>query len=102
HAAAAPPVAQQPSTIAGLASTTSTNTLGNPNITITFDPSRSIDGAAQDVQSAISKSGGQLPPDMPNPPPFQKVNPADQPVLFLVLHSPTFRLSDIDEVAETT
>jgi HAE1 family hydrophobic/amphiphilic exporter-1 len=101
-AAVATPLEKQFSTIAGVDSMTSTNTLGNTNITITFDLSRSIDGAAQDVQSAVSKSGGQLPPDMPNPPTFQKVNPADQPVLFLVLHSPTFRLSDIDEVAETT
>src|SRR5205809_2864611 len=101
-AAVATPLEKQFSTIAGVDSMTSTNTLGNTNITITFDLSRSIDGAAQDVQSAISKSGGQLPPDIPSPPTFQKVNPADQPVLFLVLHSPTYRLSDVDEVAETT
>src|SRR5213082_140895 len=73
-AAVATPLEKQFSTIAGVDSMTSTNTLGNTNITITFDLSRSIDGAAQDVQSAVSKSGGQLPPDMPNPPTFQKVN----------------------------
>jgi HAE1 family hydrophobic/amphiphilic exporter-1 len=101
-AAVATPLEKQFSTIAGIDSMTSSNTLGNTSITITFDLSRSIDGAAQDVQSAISKSGGQLPPDLPNPPTFQKVNPADQPVLYLALHSPTYRLSDVDEFAETS
>jgi len=61
-----------------------------------------LDGAALDVQSAISQAQGQLPPEMPTPPSFRKVNPADQPVLYIALSSPTLKLSDVDEAAETT
>src|SRR5205085_2156743 len=63
--------------------------------------SRNIDGAAQDVQAAIAAAGRQLPPEMPTPPSYQKVNPADQPVLYLALTSPTLPLSQVDEYAET-
>ncbi len=98
----ATPLEKQFSTIAGIDSMTSTNSLGNTSITIQFNLSRSLDGAALDVQSAISKAGGQLPPEMPTPPSFQKVNPADQPILYLALSSPTMKLSDVDEAAETT
>ena len=98
----ATPLEKQFSTIAGIDSMTSTNSLGFTSITIQFNLSRSLDGAALDVQSAISKAGGQLPPEMPTPPSFQKVNPADQPILYLALSSPTLKLSDVDEAAETT
>src|SRR5438309_7887548 len=98
----ATPLEKQFSTIAGIDSMTSTNTLGSTSITIQFNLSRSLDGAALDVQSAISQAGGQLPPEMPTPPPFQKVNPADQPILYRALSSPTLNLSQVDEVAETT
>ena len=98
----ATPLEKQFSTIAGIDSMTSTNSLGNTNITIQFNLSRSLDGAALDVQSAIAAAGGQLPPEMPTPPTFQKVNPADSPILYLALSSPTLRLSDVDEAAETT
>jgi len=81
---------------------TSTNALGSTSITIQFNLSRSLDGAALDVQSAISKAASQLPPEMPTPPSFQKVNPADQPILYLAVSSPTLKLSDVDEAAETT
>ena len=98
----ATPLEKQFSTIAGIDSMTSTNALGSTSITIQFNLSRSLDGAALDVQSAISKAASQLPPEMPTPPSFQKVNPADQPILYLAVSSPTLKLSDVDEAAETT
>jgi HAE1 family hydrophobic/amphiphilic exporter-1 len=98
----ATPLEKQFSTIAGVDSMTSTNSLGLTNITIQFSLSRSLDGAALDVQAAITAAGGQLPPEMPTPPTFQKVNPADSPILYLALSSPTMKLSDVDEAAETT
>ncbi|MGZ7030076.1 MAG: efflux RND transporter permease subunit, partial [Terriglobales bacterium] len=98
----ATPLEKQFSTIAGIDSMTSSNALGSTNITIQFNLSRSLDGAALDVQSAISKAASQLPPEMPTPPSFQKVNPADQPILYLAVSSPTLKLSDVDEAAETT
>src|SRR5437660_5297861 len=101
-AAVATPLEKQFSTIAGIDSMISTNSLGNTNIVITFDLSRNLDAAAQDVQAAIAKTASQLPPELPSPPSYQKVNPADQPVLYLAIHSPTLRLSDVDEQAETT
>src|SRR5690242_83799 len=98
----ATPLEKQFSTIAGISSMVSTNALGITSITIQFDLSRSLDGAALDVQSAISKAGSQLPPKMPTPPSFQKVNPADQPILYLAMSSPTLALSQVDEAAQTT
>jgi HAE1 family hydrophobic/amphiphilic exporter-1 len=97
----ATPLERQFSTIAGLDSMTSTNALGNTQITLQFDLSRNIDAAAQDVQAAISRAAKQLPPEMPSPPSYQKVNPADQPVLYLSLSSTTLPLSTVDEYAET-
>jgi HAE1 family hydrophobic/amphiphilic exporter-1 len=99
--AVATPLERQFSTIAGLDSMTSTNALGNTQITLQFNLSRNIDAAAQDVQAAISRAAKQLPPDMPSPPSYQKVNPADQPVLYLSLSSATLPLSAVDEYAET-
>ena len=99
--AVATPLERQFSTIAGLDSMTSTNALGNTQITLQFNLSRNIDAAAQDVQAAISRAAKQLPPDMPSPPSYQKVNPADQPVLYLSLSSTTLPLSVVDEYAET-
>src|ERR1700757_2426716 len=98
----ATPLEKQFSTIAGIDSMTSTNSLGQSSITIQFNLTRSLDGAALDVQAAITQAAGQLPPQMPTPPSFRKVNPADQPILYLALSSPTMRLSDVDEAAETT
>jgi HAE1 family hydrophobic/amphiphilic exporter-1 len=100
-AAVATPLERQFSTIAGLDSMTSVNALGLSQITLQFNLSRDIDAAAQDVQAAIAKAGRQLPPDMPAPPSYQKVNPADQPVLFLALSSSTLPLSQVDQYAET-
>jgi len=100
--AVALPLEKQFSTIAGLDSMTSASALGGTNITLQFTLDRNIDAAAQDVQAMIAKTLSQLPPEMPTPPSYQKVNPADQPVLYLALSSPTMRLSDVDEYAETT
>ncbi|HTY18199.1 MAG TPA: multidrug efflux RND transporter permease subunit [Myxococcota bacterium] len=97
----ATPLEKQFSTIAGLDSMTSTNAQGITQITLQFTLDRNIDAAAQDVQSAISMASGQLPPELPTPPSYRKVNPADQPVLFLSLSSPTLPLSAVDEYAET-
>src|SRR6476660_9844710 len=85
--AVALPLEKQFATIAGLNSINSTSSQGGTNITLQFDLSRNIDAAAQDVQSMIARAARQLPPQMPSPPSYQKVNPGDQPVLFLVLHS---------------
>src|SRR3954462_871703 len=100
--AVALPLEKQFATIAGLNSINSTSGQGNTNITLQFDLSRNIDAAAQDVQAMIAKTARQLPPQMPAPPSYQKVNPGDQPVMFLVLHSENLPLSMIDEYAEST
>ncbi|HUJ80702.1 MAG TPA: efflux RND transporter permease subunit [Candidatus Acidoferrales bacterium] len=100
-AAVATPLEKQFSTIAGIDSMTSTSQLGGTSITLQFDLSRNIDAAAQDVQAAIARVQGQLPPNMPSPPTFQKVNPADQPVYFLSLGSSTLAPQVVDQYAET-
>ena len=100
--AVALPLEKQFATIAGLNSINSTSSLGSTNITLQFDLSRNIDAAAQDVQAMIAKTARQLPPGMPTPPSYQKVNPGDQPVLFLVLRSGTLPMSVINEYAEST
>src|SRR6476620_8267430 len=101
-AAVALPLEKQFSTIAGLDSMTSSSALGGTSITLQFTLDRNIDAAAQDVQAMIAKTASQLPPELPSPPSYQKVNPADQPVLYLALAAPTMRLSDVDEAAQTT
>jgi HAE1 family hydrophobic/amphiphilic exporter-1 len=100
-ASVATPLEKQFSAIAGVDNMTSTSSLGNVQVTIQFSLDRNIDAAAQDVQSAISKAARQLPPGMPNPPSFQKVNPADSPIMYLALTSPTLLLSTLDEYAQT-
>src|SRR5271165_4755406 len=85
----ATPLEKEFSTIAGIDTMSSTSTLGATNIVIQFVLSRDIDAAAQDIQAAISRASTHLPQNMPYPPSYQKVNPADQPVLFLALTSPT-------------
>jgi hydrophobic/amphiphilic exporter-1 (mainly G- bacteria), HAE1 family len=100
-AAVATPLEKEFSTIAGLDSMSSSSGLGTSQITLQFNLERNIDAAAQDVQSAIAKAARQLPPDMPVPPWFRKVNPADQPVLFLNLRSSLVPLSVVDEYAQT-
>ncbi|HWB86431.1 MAG TPA: efflux RND transporter permease subunit [Bryobacteraceae bacterium] len=99
--AVATPLERQFSTIAGLSSMNSVSALGNTLITLQFDLTRNIDAAGQDVQASIAKAGRQLPPNMPTPPTYQKVNPADQPILYMALSSSTLPLSQVDEYAET-
>jgi hydrophobic/amphiphilic exporter-1 (mainly G- bacteria), HAE1 family len=100
-AAVATPLEKQFSTIAGIDSMTSTSRLGSTDITLQFDLSRNIDAAAQDVEAAISRTQGQLPPNMPTPPSFEKENPADQAVLYLALSSATLAPQVVDQYAET-
>ena len=99
--AVATPLERQFSTIAGLDSMTSTNALGNTRITLQFNLSRNIDAAGQDVQAMIAKASRQLPQNMPVPPTYNKVNPADQPVIYLALSSPTLPISTVYEYADT-
>jgi HAE1 family hydrophobic/amphiphilic exporter-1 len=98
--AVATPLEKQLSTIAGVDSMTSVSAQGLSQITIQFSLDRDIDSAAQDVQAAITKASRQLPPEMPTPPTYNKVNPADSPVLFLALSSATLPLSQVDDYAE--
>jgi HAE1 family hydrophobic/amphiphilic exporter-1 len=99
--AVAIPLERQFSTIAGVDSMTSANSTGSSSITIQFNLSRDIDAAAQDVQAAISRASRQMPPTMPSPPSFRKVNPADQPIIYLALSSPTLPLYAVNEYADT-
>ena len=99
--AVATPLEKQFSTIAGIDSMTSTSALGTTQITIQFTLERNIDAAAQDVQAAIAAAQPQMPPGMPTPPSYKKVNPADQPILYLALSSPTLPLYVVDEYAQT-
>ncbi len=98
--AVATPLEKQFSSIPGITSISSTSNLGSTSITLQFDLDRDIDAAAQDVQVAIARATRQLPPDMIEPPSFRKVNPADSPILFLTLSSPTLPMSDVNEYAE--
>jgi HAE1 family hydrophobic/amphiphilic exporter-1 len=100
-ASVATPLENQFSTIAGLESMTSINSLGSTQITLEFDLNRSLDGAAVDVQGAITQAARLLPQGMPTPPTFTKVNPADQPILYLVITSTTVPPWTLDEYAET-
>ena len=98
----ATPLEKQFSTIAGLTSMSSTSNQGSTNITLQFDLSRSVDAAAQDVESMIAAAARQLPPGMPAPPSYRKVNPADTPIMFLAMGSDTLPMSQVDRYAETT
>lgn len=79
---------------------TSINTVGATRITLQFTLNRNIDAAALDVQSAMTTAGKDLPDDLPSPPSFRKVNPADSPILYLAISSAVMRLSDVNEYAE--
>ncbi|PWU09798.1 MAG: acriflavine resistance protein B [Terriglobia bacterium] len=98
--AVAAPLERQFTTIAGVDSMSSTSFLGATNITVQFSLDRSLDGAAQDVQTAIASVIRKLPPNMPAPPNLRKVNPADQPIMALALHSNTLALATVDDFAE--
>ena len=99
--AVATPLENQFSNISGLDSMTSTNSLGSTQVTLEFVLTKSLDGAAVDVQSAITQAARLLPAGMPTPPTFTKVNPADQPILYLAITSQTLPLWTLDEYAET-
>ena len=96
----ATPLEKQFTQIAGLQSMTSQSAQGSTSITLTFSLSRNINNCAQDVQAAISQASGQLPHNMPNPPTYRKVNPAEQAILLLVLESKTLPMYTVDDYAE--
>jgi len=97
----ATPLERQFTTIAGVDSMISSSSQGNTNITLTFDLGRDIDGATVDVETAIAEAMPLLPPGMPTPPSFRKVDPGATPIINFFVTSPTMRLSDLDEYAET-
>ncbi len=99
--AVAQPLERQFSLIAGVTQMTSTSTLGATSINLQFELNRDIDAAAQDVQAAIAAAGRQLPTNLPSPPTYRKVNPADSPVLVMGVHSDSLPLTEVDDYADT-
>jgi HAE1 family hydrophobic/amphiphilic exporter-1 len=97
----AQPLERQFSQIPGVSEMTSSNALGSTQITLQFVLERNIDSAANDVQAAINAASGQLPQDLPAPPTYRKVNPADSPVLILGVTSTAMPLIDVDDIADT-
>jgi HAE1 family hydrophobic/amphiphilic exporter-1 len=97
----ATPLERQFSTIEGIDSMTSVSSLGSTQITIQFNLDRELDAAAQDVQTAISRASRLLPQDMPQPPTYRKVNPADQPILYYAVTSATLQPWELTEYADT-
>ncbi|MDB5376229.1 MAG: acriflavin resistance protein [Rubritepida sp.] len=95
------PLERQFGQIPGVTQMTSTSILGTSSITVQFDLTRNIDGAALDIQSAINQAAGQLPTTLPSPPQYRKVNPADAPILVLAVQSDLLPLTQVDEYAET-
>jgi hydrophobe/amphiphile efflux-1 (HAE1) family protein len=95
------PLERQFGQIPGVTQMTSTSILGTSSITVQFNLTRDIDGAALDIQSAINQAAGQLPATLPSPPQYRKVNPADAPILVLAVQSDLLPLSQVDEFAET-
>src|SRR6202521_2050197 len=100
-AAVALPLEKQFSNIAGLDSMVSSNRVGATSIVLQFSLDRNLDGAAEDVQAAISQATRQLAPNMPAPPSYNRQNPADYPVLNIALASSTLKPADVDEYPET-
>ncbi|HEY6484043.1 MAG TPA: efflux RND transporter permease subunit [Steroidobacteraceae bacterium] len=96
----AQPLEYQFAAIPGVSQLTSTSVLGSTSITIQFDLGRNIDAAAQDIQSSIDAAGGQLPKNLPSPPSYRKVNPADHSILILSVHSDVLPLTEVDDFAE--
>ncbi|WP_420712770.1 efflux RND transporter permease subunit [Ancylobacter sp. SL191] len=99
-AAVAAPLERRFGQIAGLDQMTSTSTLGSTSITLQFALDRDIDGAAQDVQAAITAAQRQLPDDLTTPPSYRKVNPADSPILILAARSDTMPITQVDDFAD--
>ncbi|MCP9629472.1 multidrug efflux RND transporter permease subunit [Rhodopseudomonas palustris] len=96
----AQPLERQFAQIPGVAQLTSSSSLGSTAVTIQFDLSRAIDGAANDVQAAINAAGGQLPKTLPSPPTYRKVNPADSPILLLSATSDTLPLIEVSDAVD--
>ena len=96
----AQPLENQFGAIPGVSQMTSTSVLGTTQITVQFDLNRNIDAAAQDIQSAIDAAGGQLPKNLPSPPSYRKVNPADSPILIFSVHSDVLPITEVDDIAE--
>ncbi|NMM77460.1 efflux RND transporter permease subunit [Acidovorax sp. SRB_24] len=96
----AQPLERQFSLIAGLAQMTSLSGTGSSQITLQFDLSRPIDAAALDVQAAINAASGQLPANLPSPPTFRKINPADSPIMLLTVQSQTLPLIQVNDYAD--
>jgi HAE1 family hydrophobic/amphiphilic exporter-1 len=96
----AQPLERQLAQIPGIAQMTSTSSLGSTAVTIQFDLNRNIDGAANDVQGAINAASGQLPKNLPSPPTYRKVNPADSPILLLSATSDTLPLIKVSDTVD--
>jgi HAE1 family hydrophobic/amphiphilic exporter-1 len=97
----AQPLETQFAQISGVSQMTSTSVLGSTQITLQFNLDRNIDAAAQDVQAGIDAAGGQLPKNLPTPPSYRKVNPADSAILILAVHSDVMPVTAVDDYAET-
>ena len=100
-ASVAQPLERQFAQIPGVTQTTSTSGLGTTSITVQFELDRNIDAAANDIQAAINAASGQLPKNLPSPPTYRKVNPADSPIMLLSVTSDSMPLIDVDEFADT-
>ncbi|MBV9636061.1 MAG: efflux RND transporter permease subunit, partial [Methylobacteriaceae bacterium] len=96
----AAPLERQLALISGVTSISSASSLGRTAIQVEFDLGRSIDAAAQDVQTAINAAGGQLPKNLPNPPTYEKVNPADAQLMSIAVTSDDLPISTVDEYVE--
>jgi hydrophobe/amphiphile efflux-1 (HAE1) family protein len=96
----ATPLERQLSLISGVTSISSASSLGQTSIQVEFDLGRSLDGATQDVQSAINAAGGQLPKNLPNPPTYEKVNPADAQLMSIAVTSPDLPIAKVDDYVE--
>ena len=97
----AQPLERQFAQIPGVSQTTSSSGLGITTVVVQFDLDRNIDAAANDIQAAINAASGQLPHDLPSPPTYRKVNPADSPILLLSVTSDTLPLIEVDDNADT-
>ena len=96
----AQPLERQFAQISGVSQLTSVSVQGNTQVTVQFDLDRNIDAAAGDIQAAINAAGGQLPKNLPSPPTYRKVNPADSPILILAVQSDTLPLIEVDDWAD--
>ncbi|WP_431267214.1 efflux RND transporter permease subunit [Dankookia sp. P2] len=99
--AVATPLERQFAQIPGVSQIVSTSALGNTSIAVQFVLNRSIDAAAQDIQTAINQAGGQLPTDLPQPPLYRKLNPADPPIVIIAVQSEVYSIDQVDDFADT-